>query len=179
MLCEKCNQNTATVCVQEMADGVLKSHMLCAACATGIHMEVSMEDLFKGFLGSVFEMAEQAQKTKREAVPNDTVCTNCGMTYGAFRKAGRFGCAKCYDAFRPYVGITLKNVHGATRHEGKLPNRLAANLLYKRELANCKISLRKAIELENYEEAAQLRDRIRVLEAESEHDAAPAQEGLS
>ena len=164
MLCEKCKQNVATVHVQEIVNGVVENHSFCAACAADIHTSVSMEDMFKGFLGSVFEMAEQVQKGKRHAAQNDTTCTNCGLTYSAFRKTGRFGCAECYDAFRPHVEITLKNVHGAVAHEGKLPNRLAADLLYKRDVESSKTALRKAIEEENYEEAARLRDRIRQLE---------------
>ena len=180
MLCEKCNQNPATVHVQKTVNGVVENHALCAACAAGIHMDVSMDDLFKGFLGSVFEMAEQAQKAKRQAAPNNTTCPNCGLTYSAFREAGRFGCAQCYEAFRPHVEVMLKNVHGATAHEGKLPNRLAADLLYKREIESCKADLRKAVEQEHYEEAAKLRDRIKRLEKDGAPDVPlPTEGGLS
>ena len=162
MLCDKCKQNQATVHVQKNVNGVVENHALCAACAAGMHFTVSMEEVFKGFLSSVFEMA--GANTSREEAGNPASCQGCGMSYASFRKAGRFGCAECYKAFRPQVAATMKNVHGATRHEGKLPGRLAADLLYKREIENCKAALRKAIEQERFEEAAGLRDRIRQLE---------------
>ena len=167
MLCEKCKQNPATVHVQKNVNGVTETHALCPACAAetaGVQLDISVEDLFKGFLGSMFAMAGQAQKQAAQDAPKEPVCESCGLSFGAFRKAGRFGCGKCYDAFRPQVEASLKSVHGATRHEGKLPNRLSAELLYKRELVHSRDALRKAVEQENYEEAARLRDRIRVLE---------------
>jgi len=162
--------------VQQTISGVVVKHALCAACAAGFHMNVSMEDLLKGFLGSVFEMAEQTQKSSEKEPTGGAVCRNCGLTYSAFRKNGKFGCAECYDAFRPHVGISLKNVHGATVHEGKLPGRIAAGLIHKREIERCKAALRKAVEQENYEEAARLRDHIKQLEADS---AVAAQRGDS
>jgi len=123
-------------------------------------------------------MAGQAQKASAKASINDTACKSCGMTYAAFRKSGRFGCAGCYEAFRPQVEVMLKNVHGAVTHEGKLPNRLAAGLLYKREIEKDKAALRKAVDEENFEEAARLRDKIRQMEKDGEPTAsgAPVQE---
>jgi len=169
MVCERCKKNPATVHIQKMVNGQAETHALCAVCAAetaGVQLDLSMEELFKGFLGSMFAMSEQVQKqsTPQSDVPKEAVCESCGLRYGAFRKAGRFGCAKCYDAFRPQLEISLKSVHGATRHEGKLPSRLSADLLYKRELVQSRDALRKAVDLENYEEAARLRDRIRQLE---------------
>ena len=164
MMCEKCKKNPASVHIYKTVNGVAETLALCAVCAAGeagVNLELSMEELFKGFLCSMFAMTEQAQKEKATKEP---VCDTCGLTYSAFRKLGRFGCAQCYEAFHPQVEASLKSVHGATRHEGKLPNRLSAELLYKRELVQNRDALRIAIETENYEEAARLRDRIRVLE---------------
>jgi len=57
----------------------------------------------------------------------------------------------------------IKNVHGSSSHEGKLPRRAGAHLSVKREETSLRQLLKRAIAEENYEEAAKYRDAIREL----------------
>ena len=55
-------------------------------------------------------------------------------------------------------------MQASTRHEGKIPKRLGTEIFFKRQTDDLREQLKKAIEEENFEEAARLRDEIRALE---------------
>ena len=82
-----------------------------------------------------------------------------------FRATGRWGCARCYTTFEPSMRELLRRVHGNSRHAGEtyLPPQPA---LDERAtiLGELRERLRRAIESEQFEVAADLRDKIRVME---------------
>lgn len=84
-----------------------------------------------------------------------------------FRSAGRLGCSHDYDVFRAGLTHLLEKIHRATRHQGKSPRhrRLAQERHW--ELLKLRQALREAVEREEYERAAELRDRIREREAQA------------
>ena len=106
-------------------------------------------------------------------------CTSCGLTYDDFRKFGRFGCAHCYLAFKVQLKTLLKKIHGSNVHLGKAPLKLmpiegvaapavsaaaveAAPPVDPIELL--RQQLHEAIEHEDFERAALLRDKLHELE---------------
>src|SRR5216683_6734214 len=93
-------------------------------------------------------------------------CAACGGTLRDFREAGRLGCAQCYEAFATHLRDLLRRLHGSSQHVGEryaLPG--AAGATDPRlQLLDLKEQLRRAVDNENFELAAELRDRIRVLE---------------
>jgi len=91
-------------------------------------------------------------------------CPTCGMTYDDFRKVGRLGCSDCYVTFKRSLGGLLKRIHGSPIHLGKSPARLVKPPKGKTELAELKRKLERAIEEEEFEEAARFRDQIRHIE---------------
>jgi protein arginine kinase activator len=90
------------------------------------------------------------------------------MTYDDFRKVGRLGCAECYTTFRRSLASLLKRIHGSTHHLGKAPARLVKPPKAKMELADLKKRLERSIEMEEFEEAARLRDQIREMERQEQ-----------
>ncbi|HXF95765.1 MAG TPA: UvrB/UvrC motif-containing protein, partial [Gemmatimonadales bacterium] len=92
-------------------------------------------------------------------------CGSCGGTLRDFRESGRLGCAQCYTAFDFHLRDLLRRLHGSSHHTGE---RYAApgegEMDPRRTLLELKEQLRRAVESENFELAAELRDRIRVLE---------------
>jgi protein arginine kinase activator len=74
------------------------------------------------------------------------------------------GCGECYKTFGKELESIFKNVQSSSRHNGKFPQKAGAEHLMKRELDKLRLTLAKAVESEEYEEAAKLRDRIRELE---------------
>jgi protein arginine kinase activator len=82
-----------------------------------------------------------------------------------FRNGGRLGCPHDYDAFREDLVPLLESVHGETKHAGKAPRSRPRATTTHHELAALRKKLTVAVRGEKYEEAAEIRDRIKTLES--------------
>lgn len=165
MVCNVCGKNQATVHLTEIIDDQITELHLCEECAQkkGAQMEshFGLSDLLAGLadLGSQFN-----NKTKTEI---KLKCPKCGLTYEDFKKVGRLGCGECYTAFKDALVPLLKRIHGSTQHFGKSPRKALKIVKAKNELQELKEKLQKAIQKEEFEEAAKLRDKVRELEKKS------------
>ena len=161
MVCNICGKNQATVHLTEIIDDQITELHLCEECAQkkGAQMEshFGLSDLLAGLA----DLGTQFNKTKTEA---KLKCSKCGLTYEDFKKVGRLGCGECYNAFKEALVPLLKRIHGSTQHYGKSPKKAAKMVKAKNELEMLKEKLQKAIQKEDFEEAAKLRDKIRELE---------------
>ena len=99
---------------------------------------------------------------------NDIVCPVCKMHLSKFLNEGKFGCSNCYDVFGKYTRQVLSNIHTTSEHKGKVCETASKEIKIKKEIETLKAQLSKAIEVQNFEEAAKLRDKINFLEKESE-----------
>lgn len=162
MLCEKCKKNPATVHMQQFVHGVKKEMHLCQECSFKMEMPISLENIFQGFLDQMKHMGHPYDKVQYK--PQNLTCTRCGMVFNEFKTNGKLGCDSCYQAFHKPVEALIKNVQGSTRHGGKFPQRSGVILLQKRQVEELRVGLKAAIELENFEEAARIRDEIKELE---------------
>ena len=92
-------------------------------------------------------------------------CPQCGLTWAEFRQGGLLGCEHDYACFDKDLSPLLNRAHeGATHHLGKVPTRRGGTSVpAKRQLdvARLKKELQRAVEAEDYERAAKLRDQIR------------------
>ena len=93
-------------------------------------------------------------------------CAACGSTLRDFRESGRLGCAQCYESFETHLRDLLRRLHGSSQHVGERygPPAGAGSADPRLQLLDLKEQLRRAVENENFELAAELRDRIKVLE---------------
>jgi protein arginine kinase activator len=99
------------------------------------------------------------------ALPSsDTTCEKCGMSFEEFQKVGKLGCSHCYDVFSERLKPILKRLHGAVEHSGKITGKASESIKLSREIQKLKDLLNEAIKNEQYEKAAELRDKIRSLE---------------
>ena len=165
MLCELCKQTQATVHLTEIVNDQMTELHLCEACANqkGAQVEshFGLSDLLSGLAG--FSKTEEPEEVTTKT------CPTCGMSYEDFRKVGRLGCAECYSTFKRNLGSLLKRIHGSPIHVGKSPIRLIKPAkVAKTEVAEIKRKLERAIENEEFEEAAKLRDQIRQLEQQEQ-----------
>ena len=96
------------------------------------------------------------------------------MSFDEFMEQGKFGCEECYDAFSPKIDSILKRIQGSNRYAGrKLVGNKESKIEFeekpeKKETEKEKLQreLKEAIEKENYEEAAKIRDKIKELKEE-------------
>src|ERR1700757_5147676 len=160
MICDVCKTHTATVYLTQIVDGNMKKINLCESCSkekgvadpTGF----ALADLLLG-LGEN-QQVEQVAQTEH--------CPVCGFTQADFKKTGRLGCSSCYVAFSDGLNSLLKAMHKGTAHVGKLPARAQKTLALSDRMRTLTEDLRKAVQEENYETAAALRDEIRRLESQ-------------
>jgi protein arginine kinase activator len=173
MLCEKCQKNQATIHMQQIVNGAKIEIHLCPACSLALaELPVSFENLFQGVLDSILSMAGGTGKIDAagginggaKAIVPKIKCDSCGMTYERFKTGGKLGCADCYRAYSHELETLFKNVQGSVRHEGKFPKRSGVEMRQIREADRLRVLLKKAVEDENFEEAAELRDRIRAMQ---------------
>lgn len=157
MICERCHQKQASVHLQQIINGEKTERNFCKECAAQIEMPISLDQFFQGFLGSFASSPRAAEVT----------CPECGFSYKRFKDSGRLGCNVCYPAFRKELTSLLKHLHGSSEHQGKFPKKAGAELMSKRRIETLRQQLSKAVESEEYEEAAHLRDEIKHLEAEA------------
>lgn len=166
MLCDICKKNPATVHLTEIIDNQMNELHLCEECAH--QKSIQMEQQF-GLSDLLAGLAEYGKSTKEtEAV--SLKCPNCGLTYAQFKKIGRLGCGDCYTAFKKYLGPLLKRIHGSSMHFGKSPMKgpkISKKRLDSQELRQ---KLQKAIDAEEFEEAAKIRDQIKKLEKKEDQN---------
>lgn len=164
MQCDICGKKKATVHLTEIVDDQMSEMHLCEECAR--KKSVQMEQQF-GLADLLAGLADFSKSTKEE-VRESIQCSKCGMNYDEFRKFGRLGCSQCYESFKMHLGTLLKKVHGSNHHLGKTPTKIPpSEKKIIEDLQGLKTQLEQAIQMEDFERAAQIRDRIREIENKS------------
>ena len=157
MLCCICKEKEAKVHYTQIVGDKMQKVDLCEECAKtkGVNDPVgfSLADLLLG-LGASQEIEQAGGGTGLK-------CPTCGFTQADFKKAGRLGCPACYETFAEPLGGLLKTMHKGTRHVGKVPESLRESRDLSDRLKQLQRNLANAIEKEDFEEAAILRDKIK------------------
>ncbi len=161
MLCQNCGKYEATTHVKRIVNGESAEAHLCSDCAKAL----GYNDVFGGFgntfgdlLGSFFGEPQVS------AISSRTIrCEKCGNTFNDIVNSGKIGCADCYTTFYDKLLPSLQRIHGKTRHEGKNPTIIKAEVTNVNPIEDLEEQLRIAIDQQNFEKAAQLRDKINEL----------------
>ena len=161
MLCEVCHERDAAVTLTQIVDNAVTVLRLCERCAAerGVETTVSTP---KHPLGEFLHAVHQ-----QVPVPNADGhrCAFCGTTMADFKTTGRWGCARCYSTFEQGMRELLRRVHGNSRHAGRGYRPPQGEMTEQASIVGeLRERLRRAIESEQFELAADLRDRIKVLE---------------
>jgi len=164
MKCDSCNK-PATVHLTEIKNGKKIEKHLCEQCAaqseglsTKSHMPIN--ELLTNFV-----MAHSGLQSKQQ---EGLVCDQCGVTWSDFRQSGLLGCEHDYTIFEKEMTPLLQRAHeGAAHHVGKVPTRRGGTgvpVKKTADLTKLRKELARAVETEDYERAAKLRDQIRQAE---------------
>lgn len=168
MLCQMCGQHPATTHIKTIVNGKLTQAHLCADCAKKQGYGNLFADwgsgfgsLLSGFMGS----AAPARQVTR--------CPGCGASFEDITRSGKIGCAECYHTFRGQLLPIIQRIHGTAQHKGKVPGSSALRVtdtnnkivaVEETPVEEKKRLLKQAIEVQNFERAAVLRDEIKELE---------------
>ena len=162
MQCDICGKKKATVHLTEIVDEQMSEMHLCEGCAR--EKSVQMEQQF-GLADLLAGLSDFGKPSSKEVEKVKLKCSNCGITYDDFRKYGRLGCSECYEFFHDHLETLLKKIHGSNHHLGKTPLKIPQSEKEKIErLQELKTQLQKAIQIEDFELAAELRDAVRDIE---------------
>ncbi|MGO0121764.1 UvrB/UvrC motif-containing protein [Desulfothermobacter acidiphilus] len=164
MLCDRCHKRPATIHYTEIVDNQKKELHLCEECARemGVSPFMGAPSPFHSLLSGLFFPVGEEKPPRRELR-----CPRCGLTEQEFTAGGLLGCPQCYQALRPTVKQVLGRVHGVTRHTGKVPRKRSAGTAATAEIERLRRELDEAVRKEEYERAAELRDKIKELEQAS------------
>jgi protein arginine kinase activator len=164
MQCDQCGERPAAIHLTQIVNNAVTQAHLCETCAAekGIQTSASVAKFpLSDFLASLGKTPGKADAGAPPAEP----CGFCGAALNDFRETGRLGCSHCYVSFEGQVRDLLRRLHGSTQHVGKVylqPGQPAFDAPHR--LTELREQLRRAVEAENFELAAELRDRIKVLE---------------
>jgi protein arginine kinase activator len=168
MVCQECENKPATLHFTKIINGVKTEFHICEHCARekgelipGTANGFSIHNLLSGLLD--FDPNANAAMLGKKPAPT-LQCEHCGLSYTEFSKIGRFGCSHCYTKFADRLEPLFRRVHGTTQHAGKIPKRSGGRIQHKRELEQLKKEMQQLVEQEEFEQAAEMRDRIRELE---------------
>jgi len=157
MQCCVCKEKPATVHLTQIVGEKMQKLDLCEECAKakGINDPTSfaMADLMLG-LGASQELDPTSGAVEIK-------CSRCGFSQADFKKSGRLGCPECYHTFAEGLAGLLKTMHKGTRHTGKAPEALRKSRETGDRLKLLQKKLNKAIETEDFETAAKVRDEIK------------------
>ena len=162
MLCQMCHTNLSTVRYAEVVNGKVTDLRLCADCLARHQQNESV-----GF-GLTSEPAP-ASRAAASRVPEAPIapqrsCPTCGTELSEVVSKGRVGCGDCYDTFLEQLEPVLRGINVGLLHRGKIPRQTDLRERTRADLQRKRALLRSSLRLENYEEAAALRDQIRSLE---------------
>ncbi len=172
MTCDICGKKKATVHLTEIVDEQMSEMHLCEECARQKSSQMEQQFGLADLLAGLSDTAKPS--ATKESEKNVLKCARCGLPYEDFRKFGRLGCGECYTSFKEHLTGLLRKIHGSNKYMGKTPVNYrehqgdlpegAVALLPSDDLSDLKQQLHSAIAAEDFEKAAQIRDKIRNVE---------------
>lgn len=173
MICEECGIRQAKFHLVTIANEERNERNLCPVCMAKYQKKLPGIDFsnLAGILSGVLKI--DSSKNNAETVERyaSLKCEQCGLSYEEFHKTGMLGCANCYKAFHEPLETLLQQIHGNSQHAGRIPKSVKKDVSIRTNIERMKQQLQRAIQREEYEQAAKLRDSIRTLTAQLEESA--------
>jgi protein arginine kinase activator len=170
MNCQQCDKQ-AVFHITELETGEVRELHFCEDHARVYlnQSEAGHESDDDSSGGSLTGPLTVGQTADELAVLDKKACAMCGITFFEFRNLGRLGCPHDYSEFEKELEPLIANVHGATRHTGRRPDRTGTDFPESTDELTSVIGLRRAMQdaivSEDYEVAKHIRDAIRGIES--------------
>ena len=158
--CHNCGK-PATYFIKTNINGSVQSVALCSECAAKQELNTHsthLDELTSLFSPFFFGSTAQVPEIKR--------CPVCGMGFRQICDSSKYGCAECYKTFKSESEPSLRKLHGELTHKGKTPRSAPAD--EQNELEELRSRLVEAVAAEDYEKAAELRDKIKLINSQKE-----------
>ena len=164
MRCEHCENAEAAIQLTKVENNEMRVLHLCEACAAEQGVEPAAA------LGTNLPLVDFLAQIG-SGLSDETAaagrCPSCGLTPTQLKQSGRLGCADCYAHYQQHLRGLLRRLHGGTQHVGKVPAAPAGEVNDRKVRVDAlRRSLQRAVDSEDFEHAASLRDQIREIEEE-------------
>ena len=163
MNCQNCESEDAVIHLTQIVDDEMKTLHLCERCAAEKGLETSTVPESFPLTDFLAKMGPE-DRVPAEHAP-EASCSFCGLEFSEFKELGRLGCPHCWSAFEVQLRGLLRRIHGGSQHLGKVylsPDPSVSEM--EKRLETLRRKLHRAVELEEFERAAELRDEIRAAE---------------
>ena len=161
MQCQICHKNDATIHLTEITDGARIEMHVCEHCAAEQDIAVKTHIPINELLSNLLAV-QPSDEELSDPSEQKLACPNCGFTLDQFRKEGLLGCPYDYEFFEKSLRPLIEKAHdGHLAHCGKVPSKTPQNTRKQMELLTLRQRLEAAVQSEDYELAASLRDKIK------------------
>ncbi len=168
MLCQDCKKREAQVHLTQIVNNEKTTLHLCKQCAAARGFHSPLDNIpfpLAEILSNLAATMPDSEKTEEQ---DKITCPTCGLSFEAFTHQGRFGCGDCYRTFRHRLEPIMRKIHGASLHRGRSPEFSSSeddsNLpIPVKEEERLEEEMKKAIESEDFERAAELRDKLKTI----------------
>ena len=161
MLCDVCHENDVVITLTEIAGNGVRQVRLCERCAAERGVQTASAPATPQVGSFIHSVHQQITPVAGDAGR----CTFCSATLRDFRQTGRLGCAHCYTSFEQGLRDLLRRVQGSSQHMGRqYQGPSDARMLAVGTVSQLRERLQRAVENEQFELAAALRDQLRALE---------------
>ncbi|MBQ9940483.1 MAG: UvrB/UvrC motif-containing protein [Clostridia bacterium] len=156
--CQNCSK-PATYFLKTNINGNINMVALCSECAAKENINSSdhsgMHSLFNPFFFGTSASVPQIKK-----------CSSCGTKFSEICENSKYGCGECYNIFRKESEQYLRKINGGFSHVGKRPKSIPVKVSDR--LEELRSLLAQAVVTEDYEKAAELRDKIKEIKSQKE-----------
>jgi protein arginine kinase activator len=173
MICDFCKNNIAAIHLIRVQNDNVEKVNICEECA-GDFSFFSEDDFYKDLtkiLYKIFKADEGQLSSIRELknlknleIRKNRSCSFCGMDLKNIKKLGKMGCPNCYSEFKNILLPIIKAIHKNIEHRGKIPENTTGLIKLEKNIRDLRNRLKREIFVENFEEAARIRDEIKQLE---------------
>ncbi|MBM3330463.1 hypothetical protein FJY68_01270 [candidate division WOR-3 bacterium] len=159
--CDLCGKGEATMKVSQLdKEGKVTEITICPECARQRGF-TEVEKLKANVAEIITEL-----KNRIDEGDSKLICPNCGLSYAEFKRQARLGCAECYTSFHDQLVPLIRRIHDAVQHVGRTASGGRKQAQMKMNVQKLREALSGAIQDEDYEKAAALRDQLRKTEGE-------------
>lgn len=173
MKCDFCHVNEAAIHLIKIQDGKVERINICRECAEDFSF-LDDGDFYNNFSRILYKFFNRDSSDiisrtdnkvwKKLNISRNLKCPYCGIDLKTIKKTGKAGCGYCYSELKHVLFPIIKSIQGSLENKGKIPFNTTRKIKLEKSLRDLKHKLQSEIIIENFEEAARIRDRIKKLE---------------
>ncbi len=173
MLCDFCKKNIATIHLIRVQNDEVEKLNICSECAKNFSF-LSEDDFLRDLSDILYRIFKYNPgkgpgsgariKMKKLDAGGNRACPFCGTDLKTIKKMGMVGCAHCYSEFKGVLTPIIKDMHKELEYRGRVPQNSSRWIKLEKSINELRHRLKNEIFIENFEEAARIRDKIKQLE---------------